>query len=164
MGGTTVAPTWQESIGEMYLPPATAAGCPYCFDPDSAGLRQALSQPRPRGETPLPSARLAEDVDWLHRLLRRQYAGYVDLLRQPQFEVEAFFAAWKDAVRRAGAALPFRAAIIEPLTALRLAVPDRHLTFWGADPLVDVDERIALHEYQAMVGGGAQGDRGGRGG
>ncbi len=133
------------------LAPAAAAGCPYCFDPDSTSLREALSRHAPSAGAPIPAAALAEDVRWYHGLLRRQYAGYIDLVRHPSFDVNAFFAAWAETLRCSGSALPFRNAVVEPLITLRLAVPDGHLTFRGADPLVGADARIAAYEYQAVV-------------
>ncbi len=137
--------------GEMYVPTTRAAGCPYCFDPESGALRRALRQRRPDAETALPTDRLADDIGWLHRLLRAQYAGYIDWIRHPHLDVEAFFADWVNGLRRVGRLCSFREAVVDPLISLRSAVPDRHLTFWGADPLIDDHEGMAFHEYQAVV-------------
>ncbi|HEX2186304.1 MAG TPA: hypothetical protein VHN78_12445, partial [Chloroflexota bacterium] len=70
------------SPSSPYLPPGTARGCRYCFDPHSPSLRRALTRPSPRPATPLVAADLAADLEFLHRLLKRQYAGYPDLLHQ----------------------------------------------------------------------------------
>ncbi len=152
MGGAEEV--WTVPDGPVYLPAADAASCPYCFDPGSAALRRALRQPRPRAGTLLPSAALAADLEWVRGLLRRQYAGYMDWIRHPALDVEAAFRAWGRGLRRGGATRTFREGVVEPLLSLRTAVPDRHLTVWGADPLLDADARAAWHEYQAPLGDG----------
>jgi len=136
---------------ELYLAPEAGCGCPYCFDPDSTALRYALLRGGPGADTPIATADLAKDVRWYHQLLRRQYAGYIDLVRHVDFDVDAFFADWEQVLLRAGPALPFRDAVISPLITLLSAVPDGHLTFRGAGPRLANDERITAHEYQALV-------------
>lgn len=133
----------------VYLPTTAARGCRYCFDPSSTVLRQALTRPSPRHDTALARTTLLEDLPFLHRLLQQQYAGYPDLLQHPTFDPNAFFAQWAERLRRAGPTISFREGIVEPLVTLRQAVPDRHLVFRGADPLLDADPRVTFHEYQA---------------
>ncbi|HEX2037036.1 MAG TPA: S41 family peptidase [Chloroflexota bacterium] len=140
-----------EARSSPYLPPEAARGCRYCFDPHSPSLRRALTGPSPQPDTPLVAADLAADLEFLHRLLKRQYAGYPDLLQQRDFDADRFFTTWVDGVRRAGPEVSFRQGVVEPLAALRAAHPDNHFTFSGADWLLDQDERLVVHEFQAVL-------------
>lgn len=140
------------SESSPYLPPDLAQGCVYGFDPASPALRRALlPQPRPNA---IPAAPFAADLPFFHDLLRRQYAGYPDLLQQRGFDPDAFFAAWIAAVRAAGDAVSFHDGVVEPLVALRRALPDQHLLIRGAGPALAVDARLVCREYQAIVPAG----------
>lgn len=139
-----------------YLPASGAEGCPYCLNPDSAAVRRTLSQPAGAAAT-LVTADLAEDVAWLHRLMQRHYAAYIDLLRHPSFDVEAFFADWQATVERAIGRIPLREALIEPLVRLQQAVPDHHLLFPVVRAALATDARVTVHEYQAVVDGPEKG-------
>ena len=96
-----------------YLPPGAARGCAYCLDPDSQLLRQALTAPPPAEHAPIPTGALLDDLRFLHQLMRKQCAGYPDLLRHRDFDPDAFFAQWADTVRRAGAAISCRDGIFD---------------------------------------------------
>ena len=152
--GTDVGTEVEAQWSSPYLPPDSAAGCRYALDPDSPGLRAALTGRSPSGDTALDAAALADDLDFLHRLLRQHYAGYPDLLQHPAFDPEAFFAAWIGRVVAAGAGTTFRAGVVEPLVALRLVHPDGHLAVEGAGPLLAAEPRLAVAEYQAPLPAG----------
>jgi len=134
-----------------YLPSDAAKGCPYCFDPDSALLRGALTAPSVDPDALLPADALVGDLRFFHQLLRKQYAGYPDLLQLRDFDVEAFFSHWLETVAAAGTTISLRDGIAEPLIALQQIVPDRHLTFLAVRPLLDAEERLAFHEFQALL-------------
>lgn len=121
--------------------------------PDSAALRSAFAGRRPNAAALFATAALHSDLVFLRRLLRRLYAGYPDLLHHRQFNVEGFFEAWLDRVHQAGDQISFHEGVIEPLTAIRLAVLDRHFIIWGAEAILDADPRLAVHEYQAVLPG-----------
>ncbi|MGH2355084.1 MAG: hypothetical protein ACRDI2_06225 [Chloroflexota bacterium] len=115
------------------MPPEAARGCVYGFDPDSPLLRAALLAPPLREGTPIPSDALLDDLSFLHRLMRQQCAGYPDLLRQREFDPEAFFAQWVDTIRSAGATISCRDGILEPLVALQRVVLRRERTRLALD-------------------------------
>jgi hypothetical protein len=143
-----------------YLPPDAARGCVYGFDPESPWLRAALTRPPPRADTPLPADALLDDLRFLHRLLRRQYAAYPDLFQDRDFDPEAFFGRWADTIRRAGPTISCRTGLLEPLVALRRVRPDNHLTFPGLRAALADDPRITFHEFQAELPGGGAGPAG----
>ena len=103
------------------------------------------------GAQALVTEGLAEDIGWLHRLMRRHYAAYIDLVQHPSFDVEGFFSEWRADVRTLTGTGSVRAALMESLVRLRQAVPDRHLVFPAVDAALATDERIAVHEYQAAI-------------
>jgi hypothetical protein len=142
------------ALASPYLPPDAARGCAYGLDPESPSLRAALTRPPLGPDSLLQTDALLDDLRFLHRLLRRLYAGYPDLLRSPAFDVEAFVAGWAVTVRRAGAAISCRAGLLEPLVALRRVHPDNHLTFPGPDRALAGDSRITFHEFQADLPAG----------
>src|SRR5687768_9638263 len=80
-----------EPASDMYLPAAQTGGGEFLFNPASASLRQALKRPAPRPGDLLDAAALADDLQFLRRGLRKQYAGYAELLQVPDFDVEALF-------------------------------------------------------------------------
>ncbi|MBI3971440.1 MAG: hypothetical protein HY332_09135 [Chloroflexi bacterium] len=137
-------------MSSPYLGPDVVRGCSYCFDPESALLRRALTQPAPHEHTHLPSAPLLEDIGFFHRLMQQAYAGYPDLLHHRAFDPDAFFAEWAATIRGAGPELSFREGIVGPLVALRRVLPDGHLTIRGAEAALDRDARLTFHEYQGI--------------
>jgi hypothetical protein len=136
----------------IYLKPITARPSEYCFDPDSIALRRALAAPPPELDTQLDAHAFADDVQFLRTLMRRVYAGYLDLAQLPHFDVDAFFMRWEKSLRNKPrrAKVSFDEAVVRPLVELQLALPDLHETALGADNLID-DPRLQVREYQAPV-------------
>lgn len=138
----------------VYLDEAVT-GARYCLNPDSPVVRHAFTGPRVTPEQTLDGPALAEDVRFLHQLLRSTYAGYAEYLQHRTFDPERFFESWR-AKAAASPTLTFEEGILQPLVELRQAVPDHHL---GPDrwmmQLAD-DPRLAFHEYQAEPPPGLQ--------
>jgi len=128
-----------------YLPPNAAFGCRYGLDPDSALLRHALTGTVGRV---VDTAELAGDLEFLHRLLQRVWAAYPALLRHRTFEPAAFFAEWQARLHALGKTAPIRAALGEPLEALRRAAGDNHLQARGLDR-----PRHPMQEFQVEHAG-----------
>ena len=130
------------------LPPDAAQGCALLLDPESRDLRAALTAPAPAEDALLRTADLLDDLQLFHRLLRKQYAGYPDLLQHPDFDPDTFFTAWEGRLRGAGPMLTFRDALVPPLVALRQVLPDHHLTFRAAEPALAKEPSLTFHEFQ----------------
>lgn len=148
LGGLLVAAT----PAPVYLDEAVTGGR-YCLNPDSPIVRQAFTGPRATPELKLDGAALADDVRFLHQLLRTTYSGYAEYLQHRTFDPERFFESWR-AKAAASSTLTFEEGVLQPLVELRHAVPDHHL---GPDrwmmQLAD-DSRLAYHEYQAELPAG----------
>jgi hypothetical protein len=138
-------------MSSHYLAPDDVRGCAYCFDPDSPTLRAALLAPPPREDTRLRAIALAEDLQFLHRLMRQQYAGYPDLLQHRSFDAPAFLAGWRELVRRADETVTFHEAIVAPLQTIRKLLPDNHFTFRGADAVLAREPSLTFSEFQAPL-------------
>ncbi len=134
-------------MSSPYLPAEGAGGCPYCLDPDSPELRDALTRPAPSDDSRIPAADLAEDLGFYHELLGRLCPWYADLLRIPGFDAGNFFDDWRHRILAQGAIITFRKGVVEPLIELQQLLPNRHLSFRGADDALDTDRRLAYHEY-----------------
>ncbi len=132
----------------IYLAPSSAGGSPFCFDPASTALRQAVARPAPKPDDPIDAPLLADDVRDFHKAMGKLYAGYPELLQKTTFDVDAFFADWEREVRAAGATIPFRDGVVNRLVALRRQVQDNHLTARGSGNLATRPE-LAFAEYQA---------------
>lgn len=72
----------------------SVTGARSCLNPDSPVVRQAFSSPALTPETKLDGPALAEDVRFLHQLLRSTYAGYPEYLQHRTFDVDRSFESW----------------------------------------------------------------------
>ena len=104
---------------------------PYCFDPDSAELRAALTNPPVRE---VSTAGFAADLRFFRQLLEDACAGYDRLLRHPEYDAAKFFAQWQDSVLAAGETISVRSAAFGPMNELQRLAPSKHLVIVGAGP------------------------------
>ncbi len=133
---------------DLYLAAALAGGATYCLNPDSAALRAAIGRQKVPAQALFPSAALARDIEELHRMLRKQYAGYPELLQHRSFDVEAFFQRWVGELRGRAQTVPFAEGVIRYLVELKKHHADRHLqpTGWAMDLVGNPELEVA--EYQ----------------
>ncbi|RKG73330.1 hypothetical protein D7W79_25890 [Corallococcus exercitus] len=143
MGGLlTAAPA------SPYLDSRTT-GAAYCYDPESPVLREAFRGPKPTPDTRLDSAALAEDVRFLHQLLRTTYSGWPELLAHRTFDPDRFFQDWSAKVAASGPTVSFQDGVLTPTLAVREALTDSHFGPSGFLNLLREDPRLAFREYQA---------------
>lgn len=131
----------------VYLDPSTT-GASYCFNPDSPVLRATFSGKPLAPDARVDSAALAEDVDFLHQLLRTTYSGWPELLQHRTFDPDRFFASWR-AKAAAGPTLSVEEGVLSPTVELRQAHTDNHFGPEGWLALLANDPRLAFREYQA---------------
>lgn len=131
-----------------YLDPAVT-GATYCFDPDSPTLRATFpARPFTPGAR-VDSAALAEDVRFLHQLLRTTYSGWPELLQHRTFDPDRFFESWSQKVAAAGPTVSLEEGVLAPTVAIRQALTDSHFGPDGMLAALSNDERLAFREYQA---------------
>jgi hypothetical protein len=104
---------------------------PYCFDPDSPQLRAVLTNPPVRE---VGTAAFVADLPFFRRVLEDACAGYGRLLRNPEYNADAFFADWRDSILAAGGTISVRSAASGPMNELQRLAPSRHLVIVGAGP------------------------------
>ncbi|HEY2514540.1 MAG TPA: S41 family peptidase, partial [Polyangiaceae bacterium] len=134
----------------MYLPPEKAHGSPLCLDPDSPALRSVIAAEDWKVDHPVPSAALADDVRDLQGAMKKLYAGYPELLEDPRFDVERFFADWESRLRSGPPTVTFEQGILEPLAVLRHQHTDSHLQVWGGNQWLEKRPELVISEYQAL--------------
>ncbi|WP_223641489.1 S41 family peptidase [Corallococcus sp. EGB] len=141
------------------LPDASAArgpyldrqltGAAYCYDPESPLLREAFRRPKPAPDARVDSAALAEDVRFLHQLLRTTYSGWPELLAHRTFDPDAFFQHWSAKVAASGPTVSFQEGVLAPTIAIREALTDSHFGPSGMLNVLREEPRLVFHEYQA---------------
>ncbi len=136
---------------DIYLSPAETGGKPFLFNPDSQALREIAKRKPPRPDDLLDARDLASDLAFLRAALRKEYAGYPELLQIPDFDVEAFFDQKIASLRRGPRKVTFREGALDVLFTLRGKLTDRHLTVRGGYEPRDV----LFAEYQATFEAGA---------
>jgi hypothetical protein len=141
-------------IGSLYLAPASANGGQWCLDPESPTLRSVLHRPQPSSQTLIDARALAADLADLHGLLRTQYAGYGVLAQAPAFDVDAFFAGWRQRLDRDGE-VTFEEGVMVPLRRLREVATDQHLSVSGLSRALRANSLLDVQEYQAPLAGSA---------
>jgi hypothetical protein len=147
LGGLLMTAAPSPTAQPVYLD-ESVTGARYCLNPDSPVVRKAFTGGKPTPDQKLEGPALAEDVRFLHRLLRTTYSGYPELLQHRTFDPDAFFESWRAKVA-ARPTLTLEEGVLQPLVQLRQAVTDHHL---GPDRLMmDLadDPRLAFYEYQA---------------
>ena len=135
--------------GDIYLPPERARGARYCLDPDSEALRDIIGRGAVDADAPIERRALARDVEALHEILQKQYAGYPELLQHRRFDVAAFFARWADELRAGAGSIRFEDGVIHYIAALKRAHLDRHLQPLGWGARLAQRPALAMAEYQA---------------
>lgn len=135
----------------VYLPAEVACGCPYCLDPDSPQLREAVIARGRYRTQPLLTAALVEDLPLLRHLLEVACAGYDDLAGHPAFDVDTFFDSWRENLLHAGAEVSLEDGIVEPFRVMRRLVPNGHLDLAGYSDLISGDPMVTFAEYQALI-------------
>lgn len=148
--GTGDAGEVQDLAGvfDITLDPQEAGGATYCLNPASAALRAAIKRQKILGSELFDSAALAADISALHEILRKQYAGYPELLQHRTFDVDRFFANWRQDLAQRSTLVPFEDGVIRQLIELKKVHPDRHLqpTGWAGELLATPE--LAVAEYQ----------------
>lgn len=129
-------------------------GAAYCYDPDSPVVQEAFRRPKPAPETRMDSAALADDVRFLHQLLRTTYSGWPELLAHRTFDPDRFFQDWSAKVAASGPAVSFQDGVLGPTIAIREALTDSHFGPSGLLTLLREEPRLAFHEYQAEAPAG----------
>jgi hypothetical protein len=97
----------------------------------------------------LSAPALADDVRDLHAAMEHLYAGYPELLQNPRFDVDQFFAAWEDGVRKAGATITFGEGVLKPFVELRKVQQDNHLAMFSWGVRLTRRPELVISEYQA---------------
>ncbi|RKH62957.1 hypothetical protein D7X96_28775 [Corallococcus interemptor] len=131
-------------------------GAPYCYDPESPLLHEAFRRPKPTPDTCVDSAALAEDVRFLHQLLRTTYSGWPELLAHRTFDPDAFFQDWSAKVAASGPTVSFQDGVLAPTIAIREALTDNHFGPSGLLGVLSAEPRLAFREYQADAPPGLQ--------
>lgn len=132
----------------VYLAP-NVTGASYCFDPDSPVLRASFSGKPLAPQASVDSAALADDVAFLHQLLRTTYSGWPELLQHRTFDPDRYFEAWRAKVAAAGPSVSVEEGVIAPTVDIRRALTDSHFGPEGLLSTLANDPRLAFHEYQA---------------
>jgi hypothetical protein len=141
------APSRAAREPDVYLPPRVT-GADGCYNPDSALLRRHVQAAVPASGARLDSAQLADDVRTLHRMLRRNYAGYSELAQHRSFDAEAFFARWEAVVRASQTTVSFADGVERPLLELWRALTDLH---FGIPAVKRRHPELLFTEYQREV-------------
>ena len=140
---------------DIYLPSAETGGNAFVLNPQSQRLRALIKRKPPEPDDLLDARALADDLVFLRQSLRKEYAGYAQLLQTPGFDVEALFDERIDQLRHGPEKISYEKGLISLFLALRERIVDLHLSLPGTSKLLSSNPRLTFAEYQLALDGEA---------